>query len=83
MKTKSFLLGAVCGALVVLTFAAAENRTTAWEYKVQMHDLGYNTCNDFYYTKALNDQASNGWEVLCSRRVDYRNVEIVLKRPKP
>lgn len=82
MKTKTFLAGAVFGALVAFCFGAADDQTTSWEYSVQMHDLGYGTCNDSYYTKALNRMATNGWEVLCSRRVDYRNVEIVLKRPK-
>jgi hypothetical protein len=82
MNAKSFLAGAVFGGLVILSFAAAEDRTPSWEYKAQLHDLGAGTSNDTFYTKALNDQAKDGWEVLCSHRVDYRNVEIVLRRAK-
>jgi hypothetical protein len=82
MKIKTFLGGAVFGALLVLTFAATGDRTPAYEYKAKLNDLGLGTSSDVYYTKALNDQAVDGWEVLCSHRVDYRNVEIVLRRPK-
>ncbi len=82
MNKKTFFGGAVCGALITLTIAAASSRPAAWEYSVQLRDLGYNTSNDTYYTKALNEAASDGWEVLCTRRVDFRNVEIVLRRAK-
>lgn len=82
MKTKTFLVGAVFGALVALCFAAADNQTATWEYSAQMRDLGYGTSSDAHFTKALNEAATNGWEVLCARRVDYRNVEIILQRPK-
>ncbi len=82
MKTKTFIGGAVFGALVALSIAAASSRSPAWEYSVQLRDLGYNTSNDSFYTKALNEAATDGWEVLCTRRVDFRNVEIVLRRAK-
>ncbi len=82
MKKKTFLGGAVFGALLVLTFAAANNGTPALEYNVRSCELPYGSSGDQYYTKALNDLATNGWEVLCSRRIDFRNIEVVLKRAK-
>ncbi len=83
MNPKSFFSGALFGALILFAVGAADNpKPCSWEYKVQMRELAYGATGDSAYTKVLNEMATSGWEILCTRRVDFRNVEVVLKRAK-
>ena len=82
MNAKSFFAGAVFGVTIALTIAAANTRTPTWEYTVQTRHLGYATTTDWFYGKALTESATNGWEVLSSRRTGEDTIEIILKRQK-
>jgi hypothetical protein len=85
----SFILGAAIGGLAVFTIAAEKQRPATWDYKVVRDDLKYNVPD--FYSELVNQNATNGWEVVSSQlfpnrpegnALDGARVYIVLKHSK-
>ncbi len=86
VNPKSFILGAVLGALVIFTIAAESQRSTVWNYRVVEQKVPA-----YLYEKTITDTATNGWELVSSQIVlkERENpslsdsvVYMVLKQPK-
>ena len=84
-----FILGVLFGGVAIFTIAADSHRPAPWDYKAVIEQLPYNQ-HDFY-SDALNQAATNGWEIVSSQVVpkspDIVSTEsvglyIVLRHPK-
>jgi hypothetical protein len=83
-QIKSFVLGALLGAVIVIGVAADKEGThpTVWEYNIVTQDLGSDTGNDYFWAQALTKKSAEGWDIVSSHRVNETTVQMILKRPK-
>jgi len=83
---KSLVLGALLGAVAVIGIAADKqsSRPIVWEVQADTYDLHASQpeSNDYYWSQELTRRASQGWDIVSSRRVSDSTVEIVTKRQK-
>jgi hypothetical protein len=88
-QISGFILGALFGGAAIFTIAADSHNPTAWDYKAVIEQLPYNQHD--YYSQALNQAATNGWEIVStqivpksSEIVSTENVGlyIILRHPK-
>lgn len=64
-QISSFIIGALFGGILIFTMAADSRHPAAWDYKVVYEALKYNQYQS--YSDALNEAATNGWEVVSSQ----------------
>ena len=80
IELKSLLLGALLGAVAVLSIAATtgEEKHTAWEYRVVTAQAFQNELG-----KAINESAAQGWEFVSASGPNNDNWGMaVLRREK-
>ena len=63
----AFILGSVIGSLAIFAIGADSKHPEAWDYKVIIGDLKYDQQD--YYTDALKQVATNGWEIVSTQAV--------------
>jgi hypothetical protein len=62
-----FVLGTLFGGVVIFTIGADSQRPVTWDYRVVIEDLKYDQPD--YYTAALKQVATNGWEIVSTQVV--------------
>jgi hypothetical protein len=89
-QINGFILGMLLGGAIIFTIAADNRHPATWDYKVMDEELKYNQHD--YYSEALNQAATNGWEIVSSQIVPKSSdvmsstesvrLYIVLRHPK-
>jgi hypothetical protein len=87
IEMKSFLLGALLAATVVIAVAAGKESTgKAWQYDVKTLELvPYK-----YYGSSLHELTKDGWEIVSTSVINIEpgaggraDVSVLLRRPQP